>query len=87
MAFLVFTNIDAFAKIINEDEFSVSYANIVSSNTEDKLPTILLDIKPRAFTDFEFQVAISSALLELENSSQKKSSFINRVALWMNYRF
>ncbi len=86
MTFLMSSALAASTKSPTE-ELSVSYTNVMSNDKVDEFPAILLDVKPKGFVDFEFQVAISSGLLELKNESQKDNHFINKVLVYLNYRF
>ena len=86
MTFLMSSTLGASTQPLTE-ELSVSYTSIMSNDKVDEFPAILLDVKPKSFMDFEFQVAISSGLFELKNESQKDNHFINKVLVLMNYRF
>ena len=86
MTFMMSSTLGASTNTLKED-FSVSYASIISNDKVDKFPAVLLGMKPRGFMDFEFQVAISSGLMELKNKSQKDNSLINKVIVFLNYKF
>ena len=82
MAILMYFNIDAFSKTLDERDFSASNIN----ERVDLSPVVLFDIKPRDL-DFAFKVAVSSSLLELKEKTQIDNSLISRVAVLMSYRF
>ncbi|MCW8895769.1 MAG: hypothetical protein OQK48_05135 [Sulfurimonas sp.] len=80
---LVFLNIDAFAKTLAEDAFSVSYIN----DKVDLAPVVLLKIRPETASDIAFKLAISSSLLELKEKTLIDSNLVSRIALLVSYRF
>ena len=87
MTFFMFTTLGASTVSLTKDEYSLSYENVVTNDKLDGSPTVLLGVKPRSFMNFEFQVALSSGLLELENKVSEDNDLINKVVVWMNYSF
>lgn len=87
MTFFMFSPLGASAKTLNNDELSVSYANLISNTKVDIIPTSLFDMQSKSSTDIEFSVGISNTLKELEEKPQKSNNFMDRVVVWMSYRF
>ena len=80
---LVFLNLDAFAKTLEEDAFSVSHLNA----KVDMAPVVLLKIRPENESDIAFKLAISSSLLELKEKTLIGSKLVSRFAFLVSYRF
>ena len=80
---LAFLNLDAFAKSLDENAFSVSYVN----DKVDMAPIVLLDVKPMNLSDIAFKVAVSSSMLELEEQTQTNNNLISRVVISLCCRF
>jgi len=83
MAIFVLSTLDARAKTLKEDAFSVSYVN----GQVDMAPVVLLDIKPITLPDVAFKVAVSSSMLEFEEKTQTNNNLISRVVFSLCCKF
>ena len=83
MAMFVFYNQELFSQTLNENEFTKP----ISYEIEDIVSIEIFDIEPKSYMDVEFRIGISDGLEELKEKPQINNNLLDKVVVWMSYKF